>query len=164
MFSLGFTVQLLCACVLWYAASDLQRRSEFLRAFVLTHFEPMVHLYHNSCDVIAQYYVDGGFTRMQPVAPVPHSQTLTVCPFSGEIDICPSDTPSMWDMVVSGCTLKANKANGIKIVNALYPMDLEVRVLRTEKWVVFYNNLDTFQDMRFIFFPSGDDMVCFFAS
>ncbi|TNN82330.1 Patatin-like phospholipase domain-containing protein 1 [Liparis tanakae] len=72
-----------------------------------------------------EYYVDGGFTRMQPVAPVLHSQTLTVCPFSGEIDICPSDTPSMWDMVVSGCSLKANKANGIRIVNALYPMDLE---------------------------------------
>ncbi|XP_042348331.1 patatin-like phospholipase domain-containing protein 2 [Plectropomus leopardus] len=71
------------------------------------------------------YYVDGGFSSMQPVPSLPHSQTLTVSPFSGEIDICPADTPCMWDMVVSGTTLKGNMANSFRIINALYPLNLE---------------------------------------
>uniref|UniRef100_A0AAQ4QVJ0 PNPLA domain-containing protein n=1 Tax=Gasterosteus aculeatus aculeatus TaxID=481459 RepID=A0AAQ4QVJ0_GASAC len=75
-----------------------------------------------------QYYVDGGFSSMQPVAhaqAAPYGGTLTVSPFSGEMDICPSDTPCTWDMVVSGCTLKGNMANCIRIANALYPFALE---------------------------------------
>ncbi|XP_037336167.2 patatin-like phospholipase domain-containing protein 2 [Pungitius pungitius] len=75
-----------------------------------------------------EYYVDGGFSCMQPVPhaqAAPCGQTLTVSPFSGEMDICPSDTPCMWDMVVSGSTLKGNMANSIRIVNALYPFALE---------------------------------------
>lgn len=66
---------------------------------------------------------------MQPVLPVPRSSILTVSPFSGEMDICPADTPCMWDMVVSGTTLKGNMANSLRILNALYPMALEVRPL-----------------------------------
>ena len=73
-----------------------------------------------------QYYVDGGFSGMQPVMPVSFSNTLTVSPFSGETDICPSDTPCIWDMVVSGSTLKGNMANSFRVINALYPMALEV--------------------------------------
>ncbi|KAK1899062.1 Patatin-like phospholipase domain containing protein 1 [Dissostichus eleginoides] len=42
-----------------------------------------------------------------------------------EIDICPTDTPCSWDMVVSGSTLKINTANGSRIMNALYPMALK---------------------------------------
>lgn len=73
--------------------------------------------------------MDGGFSSMQPVLPVPSSHILTVSPFSGEMDICPADTYSVWDMVVSGTTLKGNMANGLRIFNALYPMALEVRPL-----------------------------------
>uniref|UniRef100_A0A3Q3EUL3 PNPLA domain-containing protein n=1 Tax=Labrus bergylta TaxID=56723 RepID=A0A3Q3EUL3_9LABR len=57
------------------------------------------------------HYVDGGFRSMQPTLPVTYNSILTVCPFSGDVDICPSDAPSMWDMVVSGTTLKGNMAN-----------------------------------------------------
>ncbi|KAM7404793.1 hypothetical protein PAMP_012106 [Pampus punctatissimus] len=71
------------------------------------------------------HYVDGGFSKMQPVLPPACSHTLTVSPFSGEIDICPADTPCMWDMVVSGTTLKGNMANSFRVINALYPMALE---------------------------------------
>uniref|UniRef100_A0A8D2ZZ46 PNPLA domain-containing protein n=1 Tax=Scophthalmus maximus TaxID=52904 RepID=A0A8D2ZZ46_SCOMX len=76
-----------------------------------------------------EYYLDGGFTGMQPVLPVSCSHTLTVSPFSGETDICPSDTPCMWDMVVSGATLKGNMANSVRVINALYPMTLEVGLM-----------------------------------
>uniref|UniRef100_A0A667WIX7 PNPLA domain-containing protein n=1 Tax=Myripristis murdjan TaxID=586833 RepID=A0A667WIX7_9TELE len=73
------------------------------------------------------HYADGGFTSMQPILTNLCSHTLTVCPFSGEIDICPRDAASKLDMVVSGMALKANMANGLRIINALYPMALEVR-------------------------------------
>lgn len=63
---------------------------------------------------------------MLPVLPVPCSDVLTVCPFSGDSDICPKDKNSMLDMVVSGITLKGNIANSLRILNALYPMALEV--------------------------------------
>ncbi|KAK7884250.1 hypothetical protein WMY93_027373 [Mugilogobius chulae] len=69
------------------------------------------------------YYLDGGFTGMQPVHP--KTPTLTVCPFSGDVDICPSDAPCLWEMVVSGTTLKANGANCGRVINALYPVTLE---------------------------------------
>ncbi|KAK2897587.1 hypothetical protein Q8A73_013967 [Channa argus] len=68
------------------------------------------------------HYMDGGFSSMQPVLP---SHTLTVSPFSGEIDICPTDTPCIWNIVVSGATLKGNMANSFRILNALYPLALE---------------------------------------
>uniref|UniRef100_A0A3Q0S169 PNPLA domain-containing protein n=1 Tax=Amphilophus citrinellus TaxID=61819 RepID=A0A3Q0S169_AMPCI len=51
-------------------------------------------------------YLDGGLSNMQPIAPGPSSLTLTVCPFSGESDICPADRPCTLDMVVSGAILK----------------------------------------------------------
>lgn len=81
-------------------------------------------LFHSA--FIPQHYVDGGFTSMLPVLPVSGSDVLTVCPFSGETDICPKDKHSMLDMVVSGTTLKGNMANSLRIMNALYPMALEV--------------------------------------
>ncbi|XP_047446967.1 patatin-like phospholipase domain-containing protein 2 [Mugil cephalus] len=71
------------------------------------------------------HYMDGGFSSMQPLLPLPSSPILTICPFSGDTDICPADTHSMLDMVVSGTTLKGNMANGFRIINALYPMALE---------------------------------------
>lgn len=83
-------------------------------------------LFHNVNAVIPQHYIDGGFTSMMPVLPVSCNDILTVCPFSGETDICPKDKNSMLDMVVSGVTLKGNIANSIRIINALYPMALEV--------------------------------------
>lgn len=83
-------------------------------------------LFHNVNAFIPQHYVDGGFTSMLPVLPVPCSDILTVSPFSGDTDICPKDKSSMLDMVVSGTTLKGNIANSLRIINALYPMALEV--------------------------------------
>ncbi|XP_055021883.1 patatin-like phospholipase domain-containing protein 2 [Boleophthalmus pectinirostris] len=69
------------------------------------------------------YCVDGGFTGMQPV--LSQCPTLTVSPFSGDVDICPADAPCLWEMVVSGTTLKANGPNCGRVINALYPVTLE---------------------------------------
>uniref|UniRef100_A0A3P8S5B8 PNPLA domain-containing protein n=1 Tax=Amphiprion percula TaxID=161767 RepID=A0A3P8S5B8_AMPPE len=70
-------------------------------------------------------YLDGGFTGMQPVMTVSPWNTLTVCPFSGETDICPTDTPCMWDVVTSGSVLKGNMANSLRVINALFPVAVE---------------------------------------
>nr|XP_046252067.1 1-acylglycerol-3-phosphate O-acyltransferase Pnpla3 [Scatophagus argus] len=104
--------------------SDFQSKEDVVQALLCSCFVP------GYCGMTPPsfkgvYYVDGGFSSMQPVLPAPCSHILTVSPFSGEMDICPADTPSMWDMVVSGTTLKGNMANSIRILNALYPMALE---------------------------------------
>uniref|UniRef100_A0A3Q1HUF4 PNPLA domain-containing protein n=1 Tax=Acanthochromis polyacanthus TaxID=80966 RepID=A0A3Q1HUF4_9TELE len=70
-------------------------------------------------------YLDGAFTGMQPVLTVSPCNTLTVCPFSGETDICPTDTPCMWDVVTSGSVLKGNMANSLRVINALFPVTVE---------------------------------------
>lgn len=79
---------------------------------------------------------------MQPLLPVPCNQILTVSPFSGEMDICPADTPSMWNMVVGGSTLKGNVANSIRILNALYPMTLEVKHSPLPLISIYYMGLE----------------------
>ncbi|XP_074498844.1 patatin-like phospholipase domain-containing protein 4 [Sebastes fasciatus] len=104
--------------------SKFQSKEDVVQALLCSCFVPVY------CGMLpptfkGEYYVDGGFSSMQPMTPVPYSQTLTVSPFSGETDICPADTPCTWDMVVSGSTLKVNKANSFRIFNALYPMALE---------------------------------------
>nr|XP_040049793.1 omega-hydroxyceramide transacylase [Gasterosteus aculeatus aculeatus] len=106
---------------------EFQSKEDVVQALLCSCFVP------GYCGMVppsfkGEYYVDGGFSSMQPVAhaqAAPYGGTLTVSPFSGEMDICPSDTPCTWDMVVSGCTLKGNMANCIRIANALYPFALE---------------------------------------
>ncbi|XP_030279733.1 patatin-like phospholipase domain-containing protein 2 [Sparus aurata] len=104
--------------------SDFQSKEDVIQALLCSCFVP------GYCGMLPPsikgvHYVDGGFSSMQPLLPVPCSSILTVSPFSGEMDICPADTPCMWDMVVSGTTLKGNMANSLRILNALYPMALE---------------------------------------
>ncbi|XP_061908093.1 patatin-like phospholipase domain-containing protein 2 [Entelurus aequoreus] len=70
------------------------------------------------------HYMDGGFSGILPVLSLP-GRILTVSPFSGETDVCPADKPCMWDMVVTGLTLKGNLANGLRFFNALYPLKVE---------------------------------------
>ncbi|XP_070695034.1 patatin-like phospholipase domain-containing protein 4 [Pempheris klunzingeri] len=105
--------------------SEFQSKEEVVQALLCSCFVP------GYCGVLPPvfkgvHYVDGGFSSMQPLPSAPaSSHIVTVCPFSGETDICPADTPSMWDMVVTGTTLKGNVANSLRIINALYPMALE---------------------------------------
>uniref|UniRef100_A0A3B3V3R8 PNPLA domain-containing protein n=1 Tax=Poecilia latipinna TaxID=48699 RepID=A0A3B3V3R8_9TELE len=67
------------------------------------------------------HYIDGGLSGFQPLLSGASSHTLTVCPFSGEADICPADPPCVMDLVASGALLKVNMANTFRIINGLYP-------------------------------------------
>ncbi|XP_014886654.1 patatin-like phospholipase domain-containing protein 2 [Poecilia latipinna] len=71
------------------------------------------------------HYIDGGLSGFQPLLSGASSHTLTVCPFSGEADICPADPPCVMDLVASGALLKVNMANTFRIINGLYPVTLE---------------------------------------
>ncbi|XP_008412023.1 patatin-like phospholipase domain-containing protein 2 [Poecilia reticulata] len=71
------------------------------------------------------HYIDGGLSGFQPLLSESSNHTLTVCPFSGEADICPADPPCVMDLVASGTFLKVNMANTFRIINGLYPVTLE---------------------------------------
>ncbi|MEQ2158966.1 hypothetical protein GOODEAATRI_017577, partial [Goodea atripinnis] len=71
------------------------------------------------------HYIDGGLSGFQPLQSEACSRTLTVCPFSGEADICPVDPPCMMELVATGTILKFNMANSLRILNGLYPVTLE---------------------------------------
>ncbi|XP_038142275.1 patatin-like phospholipase domain-containing protein 2 isoform X1 [Cyprinodon tularosa] len=71
------------------------------------------------------HYMDGGFSGLQPLLSEASSRTLTVCPYSGEADICPTDPPSVMEVVATGAILNCNMANGFRILNSLYPLTLE---------------------------------------
>ncbi|KAM4570554.1 patatin-like phospholipase domain-containing protein 4 [Fundulus diaphanus] len=71
------------------------------------------------------YYMDGGLSGLQPLLSEASSCTLTVCPFSGEADICPADPTCMMELVATGAVLKCNIANTFRILNSLCPVTLE---------------------------------------
>ncbi|KAM9855235.1 patatin-like phospholipase domain-containing protein 4 [Aulostomus maculatus] len=103
--------------------SEYQSKEEVLQALLCSCFVPgYCGMLPPSLDGV--HYMDGGFSGMQPILALP-GDTLTVSPFSGEIDICPADRPCMWDMVVTGLTLKGSFTNGFRFFNALYPLALE---------------------------------------
>uniref|UniRef100_A0A665UB73 PNPLA domain-containing protein n=1 Tax=Echeneis naucrates TaxID=173247 RepID=A0A665UB73_ECHNA len=104
--------------------SQFQSKEELVQALLCSCFVP------GYCGMLPPsfngvYYIDGGFTSMQPVMSGTCSRTLTVSPFSGDTDICPADIPARWDMVVSGTTIKGNVANSFRVLNALFPLPLE---------------------------------------
>ncbi|KAJ8258031.1 hypothetical protein GJAV_G00192380 [Gymnothorax javanicus] len=73
--------------------------------------------FHCREDVI-QYYVDGGFSVLQP--PKDH-KILTVSPFSGEADICPhDDIQTPYHLIISGMAYKLTMTNYSRMINALF--------------------------------------------
>ncbi|XP_068162264.1 patatin-like phospholipase domain-containing protein 4 [Antennarius striatus] len=107
-----------------FILSDFQSKDDVLQALLCSCFVP------GYCGLVppsfkGEFYVDGGFRTMQPVPPVPCNRTLMVSPFSGDVDVCPTDKPCMLDMAVNGVILKGNMANCLRIFNALYPMTAE---------------------------------------
>uniref|UniRef100_A0A3B1IGK4 Patatin-like phospholipase domain-containing protein 2 n=1 Tax=Astyanax mexicanus TaxID=7994 RepID=A0A3B1IGK4_ASTMX len=69
------------------------------------------------------HYMDGGLTNIQPTQD--SCPTLTVSPFSGDVDICPSDasSSSFCDLVVNRMSVHATLPNFVRVANALFPRD-----------------------------------------
>lgn len=69
--------------------------------------------------------MDGGFTNIQPLED--SSPTLTISPFAGHMDICPSDTSTiLCDAIIQQLSFQCSVTNFIRLVDALFPRDWRV--------------------------------------
>uniref|UniRef100_A0A8C4S240 Uncharacterized protein n=1 Tax=Erpetoichthys calabaricus TaxID=27687 RepID=A0A8C4S240_ERPCA len=76
------------------------------------------------------WYIDGGLTNMLPVEA--KEETITVSPFSGEIDICPQDDPETVNiMQMCGFNFYLNMRNFIRMSDALFPPPSQVILERS---------------------------------
>uniref|UniRef100_A0A672S853 PNPLA domain-containing protein n=1 Tax=Sinocyclocheilus grahami TaxID=75366 RepID=A0A672S853_SINGR len=72
-----------------------------------------------------EHYMDGGFTNIQPLED--SSPTLTISPFAGHMDICPSDTSTiLCDVIIQQLSFQCSVTNCIRLVDALFPRDWRV--------------------------------------
>ncbi|KAI2649960.1 Patatin-like phospholipase domain-containing protein 2 [Labeo rohita] len=79
----------------------------------------------NSSEELIRHYVDGGFTNIQPLED--SSPTLTISPFAGNMDICPSDTSIiLCDAIIQQVCLQCSLANFIRLIDALFPRDWRI--------------------------------------
>ncbi|XP_076132852.1 patatin-like phospholipase domain-containing protein 2 [Alosa pseudoharengus] len=104
--------------------SEFQTHEDVVKALLCSCFIPMY------CGVIPPsykgvHYVDGGLTNIQPTQTA--GQTITISPFSGDMDICPQDdTSPLCDFVVNGHCFKPTLSNLFRAGTALYPRDWKV--------------------------------------
>lgn len=93
--------------------------------------------YKYNTPVYSQHYMDGGFTNIQPLED--SSPTLTISPFAGDMDICPSDTSTiLCDAIIQQLSFQCSVTNFIRLVDALFPRDWRVRsVTQAHLWCFF---------------------------
>ncbi|XP_041860301.1 patatin-like phospholipase domain-containing protein 2, partial [Melanotaenia boesemani] len=106
-----------------FIMSEFQSKEDVIQALLCSCFVPG-HSGFRPPTFKGVHYIDGGLSGMQPRLPDGAGRTLTVCPFSGDADICPYDPPCVIEMVFSGVNLKLNIANSFRILNGLYPVAL----------------------------------------
>ncbi|XP_039537260.1 1-acylglycerol-3-phosphate O-acyltransferase Pnpla3 [Pimephales promelas] len=72
-----------------------------------------------------EHYMDGGFTNIQPFEE--SSPTLTISPFAGNMDICPSDTSTiLCDAIIQELYFQCSITNFIRLVDAMFPRDWRI--------------------------------------
>ncbi|KAL6483258.1 hypothetical protein MHYP_G00081300 [Metynnis hypsauchen] len=103
--------------------SEFHSREDLIRALLCSCFVPVF------CGMIPPcykgvHYIDGGLSNIQPIQD--SCPTLTVCPFAGDVDICPSDQSTIFcNLVVNQLSVQATLPNFVRITNALFPRDWE---------------------------------------
>ncbi|CAL1677562.1 unnamed protein product [Lasius platythorax] len=69
-------------------------------------------------------YMDGGFSDNLPMF---DEDTITVCPFSGESDICPRDTSlQLFHINVSNTSVELSKQNMYRLMQVFFPPKTEI--------------------------------------
>ncbi|XP_066561784.1 patatin-like phospholipase domain-containing protein 2 [Amia ocellicauda] len=99
--------------------SDFQSKDDLVQALLCSCFVP---IYCGWLPPVfrGERYIDGGFTNIQPIQD--SSQTLTVCPFAGEVDICPQDrTLNFYNLEFSGLNFQLTTRNLFRMLDALFP-------------------------------------------
>ncbi|KAL7859546.1 hypothetical protein SRHO_G00146930 [Serrasalmus rhombeus] len=103
--------------------SEFHSREDLIRALLCSCFVPLF------CGMIPPsykgvHYMDGGLTNIQPIQD--SCPTLTVSPFAGDVDICPSDQSTIFcNLVVNQMSVQATLPNFVRVANALFPRDWE---------------------------------------
>ncbi|XP_072553394.1 1-acylglycerol-3-phosphate O-acyltransferase Pnpla3 [Salminus brasiliensis] len=101
--------------------SEFHSEEDLIRALLCSCFVPVF------CGMIPPcykgvHYIDGGLTNIQPTQD--SCPTLTVSPFAGDVDICPSDESTIFcNLVVNQLSVQATLPNFVRVANALFPRD-----------------------------------------
>ncbi|XP_055510757.1 uncharacterized protein LOC129708799 [Leucoraja erinacea] len=98
--------------------SDFSSNEELIQALLCSCFVPVY------CGLVPPTfrgvrYIDGGFTNSQPL--YDKKNTITISPFSGEIDICPRDFVDCFLLCFANCTFGLTPENLRRIGLALFP-------------------------------------------
>ncbi|XP_056589584.1 patatin-like phospholipase domain-containing protein 2 isoform X1 [Triplophysa dalaica] len=104
--------------------SEFQSNEDLIRALLCSCFVP---LYSGMIppQYKGEHYMDGGFTNIQPFEDT--SPTLTISPFAGEMDICPSDTSTTFcDVIIQQLSFHCSMPNLIRLLDAMFPRDWRI--------------------------------------
>lgn len=103
--------------------SEFKSKDELIQAIICSCFIPFYggFVYPKFRGVT---YIDGGVTDNQPKC---DSNTITVSPFCGENDICPtdSDSASMFDFMFTGTSIRFTMNNLYRFLVCLFPPPAE---------------------------------------
>ncbi|XP_072746313.1 patatin-like phospholipase domain-containing protein 2 isoform X2 [Anoplolepis gracilipes] len=103
--------------------SQFDSREDLLQALLATSFVPLFSgllppRFHG------MRYMDGGFSDNLPMF---DENTITVCPFSGESDICPRDPlHHLYNVNVCNMNVELSKQNLYRIAQAFFPSKTEI--------------------------------------
>ncbi|EFN69551.1 Patatin-like phospholipase domain-containing protein 2 [Camponotus floridanus] len=103
--------------------SQFDSKEDLLQALLATSFVP---LYSGLLPprLHGIRYMDGGFSDNLPIF---DEDTITVCPFCGESDICPRDTShQLFYLNVSNTSVELSKQNLYRFVRVFYPPEIEI--------------------------------------
>ncbi|KAL3106897.1 hypothetical protein niasHT_010812 [Heterodera trifolii] len=105
--------------------SEFDSREELIQAIICSCFIPFYCGLSAPC-YRGEQYIDGGFSDNQP-GKFDHG-TITVSPFSGESDICPSDdeSASMFGFDFYGTPIQFTTQNLFRMVVTLFPPSPEI--------------------------------------
>ncbi|CAM4682487.1 unnamed protein product [Leuciscus chuanchicus] len=104
--------------------SEFHSKDDLIKALLCSCFVPVY-----SGVIPPQYkgehYMDGGFTNIQPLED--SSPTLTISPFAGNMDICPSDTSTvLCDAIIQKLFFQCSLTNFLRLVDAMFPRDWRI--------------------------------------
>ncbi|XP_055045087.2 patatin-like phospholipase domain-containing protein 2 [Misgurnus anguillicaudatus] len=104
--------------------SEFHSNNDLIKALLCSCFVP---LYSGTIppQYKGEHYMDGGFTNIQPFED--SSPTLTISPFAGEMDICPSDTSTtLCDVIIQQLSFYCSLPNFIRLIDAMFPRDWRI--------------------------------------
>lgn len=141
----GFDVQLFFPCVLWFHSTFVPRSGESTSPQsldsdpegssspgVLTAAGEDNELINNhdkvteqDLSLFSQHYMDGALSNNMPL--FEQRNTITMCPFSGESDICPKEgTFNFLEVYYGNVSIQVNTSNVHRVCTAFLPPRLEV--------------------------------------